>query len=191
MRKTFRKFLIGAALLMVMCSTLMAVQAADTLTIGATLPSKLDIDVKTTAFTNWPLDPALPSSQTQTLGQTDGLWVRGNRNGWNVRVTSQKATLTEYSGSDYVTNGNYLISPLTLQVNPTDSGTSSQITVSIPPTSGVSPTLWANGVRMSGVGDGWRKGGLVFNQPVSWDDEPLLESGRSYHNVLTFTVAYP
>jgi hypothetical protein len=177
MRKTLQKVLTVAALLMVMWCTLMAVQATDTLAIGATLPSKLEIDVKTTSL-NWPLDPAT-SPYTQTIGKESGVWVRGNKNGWTVKLSSEKAKLTEFDGSSYISGGKVLNSSTTLQLTPVDTGTGLTVAISIGPLD-----LWTEGTKGN-----WKKGGLVFTQPVSWEDDPLT-TGRTYHTVLTFTASY-
>lgn len=181
MRKTLRKFLIGAALLVVMCCTLMTVQAADTLAIGATVPIKLDIDVKTTTL-NWPLDPAT-SPYTQTIGKESGVWVRGNKDGWRVKLTSEKAVLTEFDGTNYVSSAKVLASATSLELTPVDTGSGEEITISTS-----DQDLWTDGTKGN-----WKKGGLVFTQPVAWEDDPLSVGPpvHTYHTVLTFTASYP
>ncbi len=177
MRKTLRKFLKGAALLMVMFSMLAVVQAGDTLAIGATVPIKLDIDVKTTTL-NWPLDPAT-SPYTQTIGKASGVCVRGNQNGWMVKLTSEKAKLTEFDGSSYITDGKFLASEATLQLTPVDVGNGLTAPFSTSP-----QDIWTDGTKGN-----WKEAGMIFSQPVSWEDDPLI-TGRTYHTVLTFTASY-
>jgi hypothetical protein len=177
-RNTLRKLLTVAALLMIVCCTLMTVQAADTLAIGATVPIKLDIDVKTTSL-NWPLDPAT-SPYTQTIGKASGVWVRGNKNGWMVKLASEKAVLTEFDGTNYVSGGKVLASATSLQLTPVDAGTGETVAISTS-----AQDLWVDGTKGN-----WKEGGMVFTQPVAWEDDPL-ETGKTYHTVLTFTASYP
>jgi hypothetical protein len=176
MQNNVQNFLILSVLLLMMWSIFGTAQAANTLTIGATMASQLEIDVKTATAT-WALDPATPT-YTVTIDKANGVWVRSNKPGWRVTVKTDVAPLTEYDGSTYPSGGLTLKSAMSLSTTDTEGGTGKTIAA----LSTADQDLWTGGAK-----GGWKEANLLFSQPVSYDDEPLT-NGHTYHAILTFTT---
>ncbi len=160
--------------LVIMCCMLASAQAGNTLIIGATIVSYIELDVKTGSVT-WLLDPAT-SPYTQMLDKNAGVMVRANKAGWTLYVRSEQATLTNWDGANYESGA--LQSPLTLQSYPEGNAIGHIIAVSVS-----NQELVTEGEQ-----GGNKKTGLGFSQPIFWDDDPL-PSNHKYHTVLTFTAA--
>jgi hypothetical protein len=160
--------------LMIICCMLPAAKAGNTLIIGATIVSYLELDVRTGSVT-WVLDPEA-SPYTQILDKNNGVMVRANKAGWALYARSEQATLTNWDGTNY--NSGALQSPLTLKSYPEGNAIGHTIDVSVS-----NQELVTEGER-----GGNKKTGLGFTQPVSWDDDPL-PSGHKYHTILTFTAS--
>jgi len=160
--------------LMILSGTMMTAQATGTtLGIGATVTSKLELNVDA-ADRSWPLDPD-HTPFADTILADSGISVKANKLGWTVTVAADKAKLTEYTSS-YGTKT--LASAMSLQADPVDGGTGHTVS-----TMTTSPQLlWGDGPKGAK-----EKAGLKFTQPVSFDDEPL--TAGNYHSVLTFTLA--
>lgn len=158
---------------MIMCCMLTTAQAGNTLIIGATIVSYIELDVRTGSVT-WVLDPAA-SPYTQMLDKNAGVIVKANKAGWTLYVRSEQATLTNWDGSNY--NSGALLSPLTLQSYPEGNAIGHTIDISVS-----NQELVTEGEK-----GGNKKTSLGFTQPVSWDDDPL-PSDHKYHTILTFTA---
>jgi hypothetical protein len=152
-------------------------QAGTVLSIGATVTSKFELNVLA-ASRDWGLDPDIPTF-TDALVKDSGISVKANKAGWTVSVQADKAKLTKYVGTSYDDAVN-LKSAMQLQATPVDGGSGQTVTMS----TGQQP-LW-NGATPKGSAV---KAGLIFTQPVSYDDEPLTTG--NYRSVLTFTLAPP
>jgi hypothetical protein len=161
-------------ILMIICCILTMAKAGNTLIIGATIVTYIELDVRTGSVT-WLLDPAA-SPYNQTLDKNQGVIVKANKAGWTLYVRSEVATLTNWDGDNY--NSGALQSPLTLQSYPEGNAIGHTIAVSVS-----NQELVTEGEK-----GGNKKTGLGFSQPVSWNDDPL-PSGHKYHTILTFTAA--
>ena len=157
--------------LMILSGTMMTAQAAGTtLGIGATVTSKLELNV-VAADRIWALDP----DKTPLIDpEGNGISVKANQPGWTVTVDADQPTLTEYTDSY---GKKTLESPMSLQANPVDGGKG----YTVSPMTQKPQTLWGNGQKGSA-----RIAGLIFTQPVSFNDEPLTKG--NYRSVLTFTL---
>ena len=161
-------------LLLMVCIMPATVQGANQLTIGASIVSLLLIDVKT-SYLPWSLDADL-SPYTQMLDKNGGITVKANKAGWTLYVRSEVSTLTDWDGSTYSSKALHL--PLTLESYPEGNAIGKRIKVS-----NSNQELVTNGEK-----GGEKKVGLGFTQPVSYEDESL-NTGHTYHTILTFTAA--
>lgn len=169
------------AILLLLSGTLMTAQAGttSTLSIGATIADKIELTASTTEINNWILDPDYNNGiSTEAILQDHGLSVKTNKPVWTVNVQAEKAALTESTGGAY---GTKVLAAMQLLASPVETGTTSAGLKTI--TTG-SQLLWSAGAKK---GNNLRSG-LIFTQPVSYNDEPLA-SGSTYRNVLTFTLA--
>jgi hypothetical protein len=166
-------------ILLLLGGFLMPAQAGTTLGIGATVSSNVMLTVLASER-SWVLDPDLNNGIfTETLGQTVGISVKTNKPIWNVNVNADQAVLTEYTGSAYGTKT--LASSMSIEATPVEIGTTSAGKKTVTTSQQL---LW---------GSTTKKGnniltGLVFTQPVSYNDEPLA-TGSTYRSVLTFTLS--
>ncbi|MDQ3646046.1 MAG: hypothetical protein M3345_03825 [Actinomycetota bacterium] len=159
----------------IVAGALVAPAAAETTVIDASLATALSMTTAPAAnVSGWNLAATGANS-------TSGGSLAVNANvPYTVTMSAQKTTLTEYvtATSAYeATAPKSLGSPLT--VTPTSTGGTGVAAAA---------TSATGGVVVTGIGGGTDSFTLSLSQPTTIADDPLT-TGRTYHNVLTYTLA--
>ncbi|VVB64178.1 Uncharacterised protein [uncultured archaeon] len=150
------------AVMLLMGGILTTVQAASTMTIGATVASKIVVDVTAGASQSWTLSPTAIYQATVANAVT----VKCNKATWTVQAASSNAKLSD--GTNTLGQNFYV------DATGASAGTGYNWTSSTS-----AGDLWKNG------GKGSTAAGLKFSQSVSWTDE----ISSTYGTVVTFTAA--
>ena len=145
-------------------------------TIDATLGSSVALTAAPSDVSGWAL--AASGANTTSGGS---LTVSANT-AYTVSVVAEKATLTEWNGTGYVSNGKSLTSPMT--VSATRTGGSALVAgLATPATVGI-----ASAGLITGTGGGTDAFSVSLSQPTLITDKPLTGS-NTYHNKLTYTAS--
>ncbi len=169
---------IGGAVVALALGALFAPAGAEvaTQTIDATLAGSVAMTTTPSNVTNWVLSAS--GVNTKSGGS---LTVSAN-SAYTVSVTAEKATLSEWNGTGYVSGGKSLTTPLTVTATRTG-GTAAVGALTTPAEVG----LLSAGL-VTGTGGGTDQFSIELSQPTLATDKPLSGS-NTYHNKLTYTAS--
>ncbi len=157
-----RTFINAFVVMLLMGGILTSAQAASTMTIGATVASKIVVDVTAGASQSWTLDPTGIYQATVANAVT----VKCNKLTWTVQAAANHAKLTD--GTNTLGQNFYV------DASGATAGTGYNWTSSTS-----AGDLWKNG------GKGTTAAGLKFSQSISWTDE----ISSTYGAQVTITAA--
>ncbi len=172
-----KKVLAGTALALV-TGAFLAPAKADVAnqTIDATLGSSVALTAAPSDVSSWAL--AASGANTTSGGN---LTVSANT-AYTVSVVAEKATLSEWNGTGYVSNGKSLTAPMTVSATRTG-GTAAVAGLATPASVGV-----ASAGLITGTGGGTDAFSVSLSQPTLITDKPLTGT-NTYHNKLTYTAS--
>lgn len=148
----------------------------ETQVVDATLPLAISMTGDPTALSNgWVLETSGPSNHSG-----GSMTIQANVP-YSVTLVSDKATLSEWDGTGYVSGGKALALPLSVSATKTGGG---PLAVGLTSTATLVPGVLATNIA-GGATDSYD---LMLTQTTTIADSPLTV-GNTYHSVLTYTAA--